>query len=331
MSVSKASEMFKISHGTIWNKVNGKHGGKAGSQCYISSTLEKAVVDSIEQLADWKVPFETYDIRCLLKQYLDRTGTIRKVFKNNMPGIDWVRGFIKRNQLTQRISENVKAARAEVNQDIINNYFNELESSLDGIPATHIFNYDETNITDDPGAKHVVRRGRKRVARKTQHSKSSISVIFAGSAAGEFLPRMVVYKSENVYENWIKNDPVGSIYDATKNGWFDMRTFDLWFSKQFLPVASHIPGQKVLIGNNLGSHFSVNVIEACKANDILFICLPPNSTHLCQPLDVAVFRALKVEWKDILDIWRCESKCKANLPKTVFPGFIYFKFLKTIM
>ena len=331
MSVSKASKMFKISHGTIWNKVNGKHGGKAGGQCYISSTLEKAVVDSIEQLADWKVPFETYDIRCLLKQYLDRTGTIRKVFKNNMPGIDWVRGFIKRNQLTQRISENVKAARAEVNQDIINNYFNELESSLDGIPATHIFNYDETNITDDPGAKHVVRRGRKRVARKTQHSKSSISVIFAGSAAGEFLPRMVVYKSENVYENWIKNGPIGSIYDATKNGWFDMRTFDLWFSKQFLPVASHIPGQKVLIGNNLGSHFSVNVIEACKANDILFICLPPNSTHLCQLLDVAVFRALKVEWKDILDIWRCESKCKANLPKTVFPGFIYFKFLKTIM
>ena len=63
-----------------------------------------------------------------------------------MPGIDWVHGFIKRNHLTQRISDNVKAAGAEVNKDIINNYFNELESSLDGIPATHVFNYDETNI-----------------------------------------------------------------------------------------------------------------------------------------------------------------------------------------
>ena len=206
-----------------------------------------------------------------------------------MPGIDWVRGFIKRNQLTQRISDNVKVARAEVNEEKINNYFNELESSLDGIQASHIFNYDETNITDDPGAKHViVRRGRK-------------IVMFAGSAAGEFLPPMVVYKSENVFENWVKNGPVGSIYDATKSGWFDMRTFDLWIFKQFLPVASRMLGRKVLIGDNLGSHFSAKVIETCKTNVILFICLPPNSTRLCQPLDVAVFRPLKVEWKDILD------------------------------
>ena len=138
--------MFKISYGTIWNKVNGKHGGKLGTQCYVSSTVEKVVVGSIEQLADWKVPFDTYGIRCLLKWYLDRTGTVHKVFKNTMPGIDWICGFIKRNQLTQRISDNVKAAQAEVNEDIINNYFNELELSLDGISATHILSYDERNM-----------------------------------------------------------------------------------------------------------------------------------------------------------------------------------------
>ena len=63
-----------------------------------------------------------------------------------MPGIDWICGFIKRNQLTQRISDKVKAAQAEVNQDIINNYFNELELSLDGISATHILSYDERNM-----------------------------------------------------------------------------------------------------------------------------------------------------------------------------------------
>ena len=148
--------------------------------------------------------------------------------------MDWVCDFIKRNHLTQRISDNVKATRAEVNIDIINDYFNELGLSLDGIPATHNssqqFNYDETNITNDPGAKHVVvRRGTKRVERKTKHSESSISVMFAGSAAGEFLPPMIVHKLENVYANLIKNDPVGSIYDTTKGGWFDMRTFDLWF------------------------------------------------------------------------------------------------------
>ena len=130
-------------------------------------------------------------MRCFLKGYLDRTGTVHKCFKNNMPGIDWVLGFLKRNQLTQRISDNVKAARAEVNEDIINNYFNELEWPLEGIPATHIYNYDEINITDDLGAKHVfVRRGRERVERKTQHSKSSISVM------------LLEVQLENSYRRW---------------------------------------------------------------------------------------------------------------------------------
>ena len=163
-----------------------------------------------------------------IKTIIDRKGTVLKAFKNNVSCIDWVLGFVKRNQLTQRISDNVKAARAEVNEDIINNYFNELELSLEGIPATHIFNYDETNITDDPGKKHVVRgEGEKELSEK---------------------------------------------------------------------------------------------IEACKTNNILFICLPPNSTHLCQLLDVAVSRALKVEWKDILDTWHHKSKSKVNIPKTSFPS-----------
>ena len=109
-----------------------------------------------------------------------------------MPGIDWVRGFTKRHQLTQRISDNVNTARSEVNEVIINNYFNEIEPSLERILATHIFYYDMTNITIDPREKHVVRRWKKRVEQKTQHSKSVVTVIFAGSATGEFLLLMVV-------------------------------------------------------------------------------------------------------------------------------------------
>lgn len=100
----------------------------------------------------------------------------------------------------------MKVVQAEVNEDIINNYFNELELLFEGIAATHIFNYDETDITDDPGAKHVVvRRARKRVQQKTRHSKSLISVMFAGSAAGKFLPPMVVYKSEISWINLLYN------------------------------------------------------------------------------------------------------------------------------
>lgn len=65
-------------------------------------------MESTEQLADYKIPFGTH-VRCLLKEYLDNTGAICKRFNQNMLGIDWVCGFIKRNNLTLRISDSVKA------------------------------------------------------------------------------------------------------------------------------------------------------------------------------------------------------------------------------
>ena len=41
-----------------------------------------------------------------------------------------------------------------------------------------------------------------------------------------------------------------------------------------------------MIGDNLSSHISEAVICKCAKYHIKFVCLPPNSTHLSQPLDV---------------------------------------------
>ena len=51
--------------------------------------------------------------------------------------------------------------------------------------------------------------------------------------------------------------------------------------------------------------------------------MPPNSTYLCQPLDVTVFRPTKIEWHDVLDPWRKESQCTDNLLKTTFLSLLY--------
>ncbi|KAB0803064.1 hypothetical protein PPYR_00034 [Photinus pyralis] len=44
---------------------------------------------------------------------------------------------------------------------------------------------------------------------------------------------------------------------------------------------------------NLASHFTEEVIRLCEENDIGFVCLPKNATHLCQPLDVGFLDRLK--------------------------------------
>ena len=45
----------------------------------------------------------------------------------------------------------------------------------------------------------------------------------------------------------------------------------------------------MLLGDNLASHFNLEVIKIAEQNDVYFAMLPPNATHLLQPLDVCFF------------------------------------------
>jgi len=112
------------------------------------------------------------------------------------------------------------------------------------------------------------------------------------------------------------------VYSVSKNGWFEINTFSTWFEKVFIPHISHLQGRKVIIGDNLGCHFSENVLKSCRDNDVAFVPLIPNSTHLTQPLDVAVFKPLKEVAKRVINEWRLESRINGGIPKQVFPALL---------
>lgn len=247
---------------------------------------------------------------------------MEKRFRDNKPGNDWFTYFIKRHpELTIRLSENIKRVRAGVSWDAINDYFLNLETCLDGVPPSNIINYDETNFTDDPGAvKVVVKRGCKHPERVIDTSKTSISVMIAASADGFVFPPYTVYKSKHIYPTWIEGGLPGSAYNRNSSGWFDLIMFEDWFKTIILPHLRRLEGPKVIIGDNLSSHLSVSVIDACQKNDIRFVLLPPNSTHICQPLDVAFFRPVKGEWRKRLTAWKVKNR--GVLPKADFPKIL---------
>ena len=88
--------------------------------------------------------------------------------------------------------------------------------------------------SDHPGVKLVIsRRGRNHMERKTHHSKSSVSVMFAGDTAGEFLPPMAAYELKSIYKKWLRGGPVNSVYNCMKNGWFDSQVLECGFSNSF--------------------------------------------------------------------------------------------------
>lgn len=99
-----------------------------------------------------------------------------------------------------------KMSRAMVNEDIINEYFDKLEVTMSGVAPNIILNYDETNITDDPGQKKVVvRRGSRHPERIIDFIKLSISVMFTAVADDTFLPPFITYMRENLYNTWTEN------------------------------------------------------------------------------------------------------------------------------
>jgi len=91
-----------------------------------------------------------------------------------------------------------------------------------------------------------------------------------------------------------------------------------------LPRLKKLDGKKIVIGDNLSSHINVAVLEACTKFNIAFIALPPNSTHLTQPLDVAYFRPRKTAWRRILTHWKETGKGRKlpSLPIELFPELL---------
>ena len=51
-------------------------------------------------------------------------------------------------------ASNIKRARASLSEAMVNEFFDELTAGgVADVPPTNNFNFDETNFSDDPGAK----------------------------------------------------------------------------------------------------------------------------------------------------------------------------------
>lgn len=322
VSFGQAAERHGVPKATLYKKYRGEHGDKLGRPTALSFLEERTIKNALETAAGFRMPFSERRLQDFVEQYLNRKGVKNPSFKDNRPGKDWCASFLKRHErLSKRNCENIKRCRAEVGPEIISEYFRHLKNTLEGVPPSNILNYDETNLTDDPGKEKVfVCRGTKHASRIMDTSKSSTSLMFCVTGDGNLLPLYIVYKAKYLYPDWVEGGPDGTRYNRTESGWFDSDTFEDWFMKIALPYLKRKEGKKVILGDNLGTHLTFNVLRECENNSTDFVLFPTNSTHICQPLDVAFFRPVKISWRKILTKWK--SKNRGVVPKQQFPKLL---------
>ena len=107
---------------------------------------------------------------------------------------------------------------------------------------------------------------------------------------------MVIFDRKTLKPELTYGEVPGTMYGLSKNGWIDSELFELWFTHHFLP---NVPPLRplLLIMDGHSTHYQPSVVRLAAAEKVILFCLPPNTTHLTQPLDKGCFSPLKTAWR----------------------------------
>ena len=98
-----------------------------------------------------------------------------------------------------------------------------------------------------------------------------------------------------------------------------------------LSVTSHIPSTRpvLLLLDNHSSYVNLEVVKLAKTNNIILFSLPPHTSHLYQPLDVAVFRPLKSYFSKLTEAYPIEHPYK-EVDTIAFVKMLYDSYEKAM-
>ncbi|CAG4987045.1 unnamed protein product [Parnassius apollo] len=325
----RAAQEYKIPMTTLHeNLKKGKEttGPNAGRPTVIRLEDEKKLAETVRIMEKWGYGLSRFEIMELVAEYV-RVNKIQTPFKNNVPGTDWFINFRKRHRLSIKKAQPVEFVRRKMTDPfVIGEYFNLLENTLKDLDLFEspqlIWNLDETSLCLDPSRTKVCGQINKPCARSTHGSgKENITMLTGASANGKKLPPLIVFKGKFVWDQWMA-ELVGGDYDfelsyaASTKGWMETDIFYNYIEKVLIPsLGEERPVLIVYDGHS--THVHVRVVELAIRNRITILKLPPHTSHLLQPLDIAVFKSFKSIWDAKLVEWQ-RRNVGTKMPKKVF-------------
>ncbi|KAK0368171.1 transposase [Colletotrichum limetticola] len=221
----------------------------------------------------------------------------------------WIDALIKRNP-SVRVQRSRLIDSRRVNgatTDVIESWFRLLDiPEISDIKQANRYNMDETGIMEDKGANGLVlgMAEATEVRKKEPGSRAWVSIIECISADGRAIKPLVIYKGKSVQQQWfpLQLNPYDSWkFTATDNGWTTDETALQWLKEVFLPQTKTPPIEglsklnqpRLLVLDGHGSHTTTEFMWECYRNNVYLLFLPPHTSHVLQPLDMAVFGPIK--------------------------------------
>ncbi|XP_073959486.1 uncharacterized protein [Choristoneura fumiferana] len=319
MTLYRASKEYKIPWSTLkenLERVKEKSGSsnsntqvtvtKMGRPYALSVDVEHQLVSYIIKMQELGFGLTVNKIRQLAYTLAEAVGKKHRFnSEKKCAGWSWWVNFKERFGLSLRAPENLSVGP---NPAILEDFYDKLETSLvqHGLMdcPERIWNCDETGLTfvNKPN-KVVTKIGKKYIYNRTYAEKGTTTTVLACiNAAGCFIPPMVIFKGVRNIPELSNGSLPNSLTRLSPKGWINASLFLEWL-KFF--AASIPPARPVmLIMDSHASHINPSVLEYARYEHIVLFTMPAHTSHLLQPLDVGVFRPLKVAWREELQNYK---------------------------
>ncbi|XP_030767162.1 uncharacterized protein LOC115890938 [Sitophilus oryzae] len=302
-----ASKEFNVPRTTLIGKIKGIYPEecKSGAATVLTSDEENLLEKWMINMGAMGFPItkdQLLDSVALLVNKLKRPNK----FSDGRPGRHWLEGFLKRHPvISERMTQNISSSRASITKEKIKNWFHEIDEYFSSVGLNiqdpkRIFNTDESAFFLSPkGSSVLVKKGSKFVHDRSGDDKDCLTVLITGNAAGTLAPPMVMYPYERIPKHIVLKVPKTWAIGKPPSGWMTSESFYEYVTNLFYPflIAEKIEFPVILYLDGHKSHVTLPLTEFCREKQIVLISLLPNSTHILQPLDVGLFRPLKLSWK----------------------------------
>ena len=286
---------------------------------------EAELADCVSILCRYGFSPTIEEVKNLVSEYASSNEINVSVFKNGRPGKDWISSFMKRNKLSLKHAEMICYSRkaATENPFIIYEFYEIIEKIIKekDLSPNKIWNTDESGFPVDPKkCKVISQRGEKDYKVTLGPGRENITTLATCSAAGQALDPLIVFAGKNLQSSWRGDNALANtMYAVSDSGWMTAEIFSSWFHR-FTEVVTQRPLLLVFDGHL--THYSLDVIQKGRAEDITIVKLPPHTTDLLQPLDVACFGPIKQLWQKKLNDWISLSGAKEPIKKAQFANML---------
>jgi len=144
-----------------------------------------------------------------------------------------------------------------------------------------------------PSAEGFSQNGTKRIHLVAPEHGENVTIVPCGSAAGNVVPLMVIFKGKTRKSALANDLPPGSSVQMTEKRCMTTDVFIQWIQH----FAKNKPnGDVLLISDGAASHLDLSILEEADKHQIHLFCLASNTTHELQLMDKCLFRAFEHYW-----------------------------------